>query len=159
MHYDDGAFYRPLFENNMLQLQVAHGCSHNRCKFCDMYHEPFAISPREEVLADLDEAADYFGEAGCETIERVFLTGGNAFCLPQRELVFVLEAIAERFPRASVGCFARVTDIARKGDDDLAELARRRYLDRHRERSRRGARHNGQGLFGGRVARAVPSPR
>ena len=125
MHYDDGAFYRPLFENNMLQLQVARGCSHNRCKFCDMYHEPFAISPREEVLADLDEAADYFGEAGCETIERVFLTGGNAFCLPQRELVWVLEAIVERFPRASVGCFARVTDIARKGDDDLAELARR----------------------------------
>ena len=36
MHYADGAFFRPLFENNMLQLQVACGCSHNRCKFCDM---------------------------------------------------------------------------------------------------------------------------
>lgn len=124
MHYDDGAFYRPLFENNMLQLQVARGCSHNRCKFCDMYHKPFAISPREDILADLDEAQAYFGEAGRETIKRVFLTGGNAFCLPQHELEFVLAAISERFPRASVGCFARVTDVARKSDDDLAELAR-----------------------------------
>ena len=117
MHYDDGAFFRPLFENNMLQLQVARGCSHNRCKFCDMYHEGFLPSPREDVVADLDEAAGF-----CARVGRVFLTGGNALCLPQRDLVFYLREIAARFPGATVGCFARVTDVARKSDGQLAEL-------------------------------------
>ena len=117
MHYDDGAFYRPLFENDMLQLQVARGCSHNRCRFCDMYHEPFRISPMEEVEADLDEAASAW-----PGVRRVFLTGGNALCLPEDRLVAVLRAVRGRFPGASVGCFARITDVARKGDDQLAEL-------------------------------------
>lgn len=118
MHYDDGAFFRPLFENDMLQLQVARGCSHNRCKFCDMYHEPFRISPRQEILADLDEAASYGAR-----VKRVFLTGGNALCLPQADLEFVLREIGRRFPGASTGCFARVTDVARKSDADLARLS------------------------------------
>ena len=117
MHYDDGAFYRPLFENDMLQLQVAHGCSHNRCKFCDMYHEAFRVSPAEEVEADLDEAA-----AAYPDVRRVFLTGGNALCLPYERLAGVLGAVRERFPGASVGCFARVTDVARKSDEQLAGL-------------------------------------
>ena len=117
MHYDDGAFFRPLFENDMLQLQVARGCSHNRCAFCDMYHEPFRPSPREEVLADLDEAAAYGAP-----VRRVFLTGGNSLCLPQADLTFVLREVARRFPGATVGCFARVTDVARKTDAELAQL-------------------------------------
>ena len=117
MHYDDGAFYRPLFENDILQLQVAHGCSHNRCRFCDMYHGPFRVSPAGEVEADLDEAA-----AAYPDVRRVFLTGGNALCLPYERLAGVLGAVRERFPGASVGCFARVTDVARKSDEQLAGL-------------------------------------
>lgn len=117
MHYSDGAFYRPLFENNMLQLQVATGCSHNRCAFCDMYKQPFCPSPHEEILQDLDEMQRYWPEC-----PRIFLTGGNALCLPQRELVFILEQIARRFPIATVGSFARVTDIERKTDAQLTEL-------------------------------------
>ena len=59
MHYSDGAFYRPLFENNMLQLQVATGCSHNKCAFCDMYKQPFKLSPRSEIIQDLDEIKQF----------------------------------------------------------------------------------------------------
>ena len=117
MHYDEGAFYRPLFENNMLQLQVTKGCSHNRCKFCDMYHVPFAPAPHEEVLADLDEAQRWYKD-----VPRVFLTGGNALCLPQDDLLFVLREIRKRFASATVGSFARVTDVARKSDEELAQL-------------------------------------
>lgn len=118
MHYDDGAFYRPLFENNMLQLQVTKGCSHNRCKFCDMYHLPFSPSSHEDIVSDLDEAARWYSD-----VPRVFLTGGNALCLPQPDLLFVLREVRKRFPSASVGSFARVTDIARKSDDELVQLA------------------------------------
>ena len=117
MHYDDGALYRPLFENDMLQLQVARGCSHNRCKFCDMYHEPFRASPMVEVEEDLDQLA-----ASVPGAHRVFLTGGNALCLPYGRLADILVAVRERYPGASVGCFARVTDVARKTDGQLARL-------------------------------------
>lgn len=118
MHYSDGAFYRPLFENNMLQLQVATGCSHNKCAFCDMYKQPFKLSPRSEIIQDLDEMKQFWSRC-----PRIFLTGGNALCLPQNELVFILKEIAKRFGNATVGCFARVTDVERKTDEQLAQLS------------------------------------
>ena len=124
MHYGQGAFYRPLFENEILQLQVQRGCSHNRCAFCDMYHETFAPSTREEILADIEEAASAYPYT-----KRVFLTGGNAFCLPQDTLMFVLGEVAKRFTSATVGAFARVTDVARKTDDELAALAKAGMCD------------------------------
>lgn len=117
MHYSDGALYRPLFENDMLQLQVAIGCSHNKCAFCDMYKQPFRPSPHDEIVQDLDEMKQFWPRC-----PRIFLAGGNALCLPQNELLFVLEEIAKRFSNATVGCFARVTDIERKSNSQLAEL-------------------------------------
>ena len=57
MHYGEGAFWRPLSEEVMIPLQVATGCTHNACKFCDMYHAPFQVSAREEVSANIDEIA------------------------------------------------------------------------------------------------------
>ncbi|RRF89833.1 MAG: hypothetical protein DUD33_05730 [Coriobacteriaceae bacterium] len=59
MHYADGAFWRPLFETNMELLLVASGCSHNRCRFCNMYRNGFRVSPREEVEADLQELREF----------------------------------------------------------------------------------------------------
>lgn len=120
MHYGEGAFWRPLFEDRMVPLQVATGCSHNRCKFCDMYHEPFAPAPREEIMQDIREIA-----RTSAIRPRVFLTGGNALCLPMGDLRFALEELEGALGgTADVGAFARVTDVARKSDDDLRELAR-----------------------------------
>ena len=84
-----------------------------------MYHEPFKPSPREEILADIEEAASAYPYT-----KRIFLTGGNAFCLPQDTLMFVLDEVAKHFTSATVGAFARVTDVARKTDDELAALAK-----------------------------------
>lgn len=118
MHYSNGAFYRPLFENNMLQLQVTTGCSHNKCAFCDMYQQPFRPSPHDEIIQDLNEMGQFW-----PSCPRIFLAGGNALCLPQSELIFVLKEIAKRFTHTTVGCFARITDIERKSDSQLAELS------------------------------------
>ena len=119
MHYDDGAFWRPLFEGDMIPLQVAKGCSHNRCRFCDMYKQPFEASDLEDIAGDIKEIAAYVPMA-----QRIFLTGGNALCLPQENLVFTLEQLRESMPsKPSVGCFARITDVARKSDSQLAQLA------------------------------------
>lgn len=118
MHYDDGAFYRPLFENDMVPLQVAKGCSYNACKFCDMYHQQYTLSEREEILEDIKEIwnSGYM-------INRIFLTGGNAFSIPHDLAVWVLERIREYSQTPfTVGCFARITDIAKKTDDEIRQL-------------------------------------
>ena len=118
MHYDDGAFYRPLFENDMIQLQVAKGCSYNACKFCDMYHQKYTVSPKEEILEDILEIRDSGYQVG-----RIFLTGGNAFSLPYETAVWVLETIRQYIDGpVSIGCFARITDIKKKSDDEIRHL-------------------------------------
>ena len=118
IHYAEGAFWRPLFETNMIMLQVAKGCSHNRCKFCDMYHAPFEASPLEEVASDIEEMSHL---RGCPS--RLFLAGGNAFCLPAETLLEIARLVHEKLPRIqSIGCFARIEDVAGKTDDELAAL-------------------------------------
>ncbi len=100
-------------------LQVASGCAHNACRFCDMYHAPFTVSPRSEVEADVRELA-----GACCPAPRVFLTGGNAFALPADALLDIAALVREALPRThSIGCFARVDDVAAKSDDELAALA------------------------------------
>lgn len=121
MHYSDGAYWRPLFEQTRAMLQVAQGCSHNRCKFCTMFKgTTFSVSPEDEVHADIAElAASPWGSS-----DRVFLTGGNAFCLPARRLGETAENIHAAMPRVrTIGCFARVEDVAHKSDAELRELA------------------------------------
>ena len=76
MHYT-GPTYRPPYEASSLLLQVTTGCSHNACTFCSMYLDtPFAVSPREEIEADLQEVR----ASGWEPT-RVFLVNGDAFAL------------------------------------------------------------------------------
>lgn len=122
MHYSDNALWRPLFEQTEAMLQVAQGCSHNKCRFCTMYKgSTFAVSPKEEVCEDIAEIANF----SWRDPDRVFLTGGNAFCLPTKRLSETIQDIRAAMPRvATIGCFARVEDVARKSDDELAELAR-----------------------------------
>lgn len=118
MHYSEGAFWRPLFEGNVAILQVAVGCSHNACRFCDMYDTPFAASPLSEVSADIDELAS------CRMkLHRIFLAGGNAFHLDSGALLKIASEIKEKIPEVeSIGCFARVEDVAGKSDEELATL-------------------------------------
>ena len=121
MHYSEGSHWRPLFETTQAALQIATGCGHNACKFCTMYKKvPFRLSDRAEIEADIEEMARIWLAAP----ERIFLTGGNAFGVPQDHLVFALRLIREQLPRTkSVGCFARVGDVKGKTDNELRELA------------------------------------
>lgn len=122
MHYSKGAYWRPLFEQTEAMLQVAQGCSHNKCKFCTMFKgSTFAVSPEEEVREDIAELAC----SSWRDPDRVFLTGGNAFCLPTERLRIAIEDVRKAMPKVhSVGCFARIEDVARKSDEELSELAR-----------------------------------
>ena len=82
-----GSIYRPPSEARSYLLQVTLGCAHNRCRFCSMYREkPFRIRPVEEVIEDLHMAREYF-----KYIDRVFLCDGDALCLPNDKLVYIIE--------------------------------------------------------------------
>lgn len=125
MHYD-GMTFRPPYEAYSLLLQVTRGCSHNACTFCSMYRAtPFSISPAEEIVEDLVEATrDY------PYTRRVFLVNGDAFCLSANELVTIADMVHEALPHVqSIGCYARIPNVAAKTDDELALLAAKGYAD------------------------------
>ena len=137
MHFD-GTIWRPPYEAGSLLLQVTAGCTHHACKFCTLYDGlpfRFRMSPLEEVESDLREAqlwstdplamlsARLQGLPGPARFSRAFLTGANPFVLSFQRLRDISGLIREYFPQiGSIGCFARVTDVAMKSDEELAEL-------------------------------------
>ena len=115
--------HRPPHDLNCPMLQIVTGCTHGKCHFCDIFTDvPFTAVPEEEMLADIDEIAK---TAGALTW-RIYLTGGNPFALPTHKLLEVFDAVEERIPTVkSYGGFCRITDIARKSDEELRMLAAR----------------------------------
>ncbi len=137
MHYT-GTIWRPPYEAGSLLLEVTAGCTWHRCKFCTLYGElpfRFRMTPPETVEADLREAQmlahDPMGKLTAHlqglpepgSVRRVFLTGANPFALSFGRLRQIAELIAHYLPACeTIGCFARVTDVARKTDGELEAL-------------------------------------
>lgn len=114
----EGAIYRPPSEANSLILQVAVGCSYNRCTFCHSFQgKQFRIKSFEEIKEDIDEAGAY------GSIPRVFLADGDALVIPQKELVRILRYLNERIRGLErVGIYANAVDILKKDPEELREL-------------------------------------
>ncbi len=137
MHYT-GTIWRPPYEVSSLLLEATAGCTHHRCKFCTLYHDlpfQFKMSPLKDIESDLQEAqlwstdpvsmlaARLQGLPGPEHIRRVFLVGANPFVLRHERLMAIAGMIRRYIPSAkTIGCFARITDIAPKSDEELASL-------------------------------------
>ncbi|MBQ9042154.1 MAG: radical SAM protein [Eggerthellaceae bacterium] len=119
--------HRPPQDMMCPMLQVSDGCTHGKCRFCDIYTGvPFRPSPMEEIVEDIDEIA----RTATALTRRVYLTGGNPFALPNERLLEIFDAVEARIPTVnSYGGFCRIMDIARKTDDELAELASRGVND------------------------------
>ncbi len=115
--------HRPPHDMNCPMLQIATGCTHGRCRFCDIFIDvPFSAVPMEEVVADIEQIARH----ASALTRRIYLTGGNPFALPTERLTAVFDAVEERIPTVKgYGGFCRIMDIARKTDDELALLASR----------------------------------
>ncbi len=142
MHYT-GTIWRPPYEASSLLLEVTAGCTHHKCKFCTLYHDlpfQFRMSPLEDVESDLREAqlwstdpmamlsARLQGLPRPERIQRVFLTGANPFVLKYERLMEIAHLIREYIPSVkTIGCFARITDITLKSEEELASLHRAGY--------------------------------
>lgn len=119
--------HRPPRDMNCPMLQVSDGCTHGKCRFCDIYTGiPFRPSPMEEIVEDIDEIA----RTATALTRRIYLTGGNPFALPTGRLIEIFDAVEERIPTvSSYGGFCRTLDIAAKGDDELRLLAERGVND------------------------------
>ena len=142
MHFT-GTIWRPPYESGSLLIEATAGCTHHRCKFCTLYDDlPFAfrMSPLEDIEADLQEAQLYqtgplerlglrlqgLGEP--QGPRRAFLTGANPFILKTEWLERIAELIRTYFPKCgTIGCFARITDVTAKTDQELVRLARAGY--------------------------------
>lgn len=137
MHYT-GTIWRPPYEAASLLLEVTAGCTHHRCKFCTLYKDlpfKFRMSPLEDIESDLQEAqlwcadpidaltARLQGQHKPHTVQRVFLTGANPFVLKQERLAEIARLIGKYLPSTqTIGCFARITDVAGKSDEELTAL-------------------------------------
>lgn len=141
MHYT-GTIWRPPYEADSLILEATAGCTHRACKFCTLYDElPFKFKASElsTIESDLLEAQTWFHDP-LSKIEshlfsfpapkrcRVFLAGANPFALKSKRLLEIAGLIHEHFPTCkTIGCFARVTDIASKTDEELVALREAGY--------------------------------
>lgn len=142
MHFT-GTIWRPPYEWDSLLLEVTAGCTHHRCKFCTLYDDllfPFRMSPLEDIESDLREA-QLFQTGPMERLtrqlqglpqpegpRRAFLVGANPFVLKTDRLERIAEMVRTYFPGCrTVGCFARITDVTGKTDDELSRLARSGY--------------------------------
>lgn len=125
MHYT-GTIWRPPYEAYSALVQVTAGCTHHKCKFCTLYEDvpfKFRMSPLSEVEEDLKEISCYYRNA-----KRVFFTGANPFVLSFDKLKTLAGLVRKYYPKAeSIGCFARITDITPKTDEQLKELRRLGY--------------------------------
>ena len=114
----EGMIYRPPSEANSLILQVAVGCSYNRCTFCHSFQgKSFRIKSFEEIKEDIDEASRL------SRIPRVFLADGDALVIPQTDLVNILSYLKLKIRGLErVGIYANAVDILKKDVEELKEL-------------------------------------
>ena len=124
MHYS-GSVVRPPHEANSILLEVTVGCSHNKCGFCHYYREDkFRPAPMAQIEADLAEVRSVWPGA-----DRVFVLGADAFVLSYKRLKKVIEKINRYLPFASIGMYARISNIRNKTVDELRVLRSMRVND------------------------------
>lgn len=118
MRYE-GDIYRPPSEAYSLIIQVAIGCSHNKCTFCSMYKDKkFRVRDIHEVIKDLEMARMNYRK-----VRRIFLADGNALVLKMEDLKTILLKIKELFPECErVGIYSAPKDILTKSVEELKEL-------------------------------------
>jgi radical SAM superfamily enzyme YgiQ (UPF0313 family) len=128
MYYAE-PIYRPPSEAYSLLIQATVGCSAaaaGRCYFCtsclidkSVPDKRFRIRPLDEILEDIQIAKDQYGPR----VEKIFLLDSNAMVIKTPQLLKIVEACYQAFPRLKqVSCYACCGDILRKSDADLIQL-------------------------------------
>ena len=114
-----GLVFRPPSEARSFILRVTIGCSHNTCRFCDMYKaSKFRIRPMEEIEGIIER-----GAYAMPFIRRIFLADGDALVLPTDKLIAIMKKCYEKFPNLNrIGAYATPADLVRKTPEELKRL-------------------------------------
>jgi len=114
-----GTVIRPPSEADSVILQVAVGCSYNKCTFCGAYKDVgFSLKSEEQIVADLLFAAKY-----CRGAQRVFLADGDVLCLSQRRLLQLFQLIQLHLPWISrISLYGNARAIRNKTSEQLLQL-------------------------------------
>lgn len=76
MHFI-GTVYRALADTYVPLIEITQGCTHNNCKFCNMYKDvPFKMSPMEWIEEDLQELREIVPNT-----TKLSFVGANPFVL------------------------------------------------------------------------------
>ena len=115
----EGSIYRPPVEANDVLLQVAVGCTHNQCTFCNMFKDKkFRVMDEETVIENLKEAGRLYRRA-----DRVFLVDGDAFALSAERLEKIAALIHSYLPNCrTITMYGAVRNIMTKTDKQLRGL-------------------------------------
>lgn len=118
MEYE-GQICRAPMERASYMLPVMVGCSYNGCKFCTLFkHLKFRKLPMSQIEEELLRVKAAGGNP-----KAIFLGDGNAFDLPTKELLEILQLIRKNFPDGpSVRMDATVSGILDKSNEELRML-------------------------------------
>ena len=111
---------RPPSEAGSLLVRATRNCPWNKCEFCPTYKGTrFERRPIEEILKDIDEAAEFHGDV----YGTAFIQDANSLVMKTGDLVRVLSRLKEKFPSVQrVTSYARARTVARKSVAELREL-------------------------------------
>lgn len=111
--------YRPPSEARSMIIQVAEGCSHNKCRFCYMYKcKKFRLKSMEEISEHIEWLKSMY-----KNPDRIFLADGNVLCLKTEKLLELLQYIKKEFPNANrISSYSGPLDILRKTDEELKSI-------------------------------------
>ena len=107
--------FRPPAEANSVIIQVALGCSFNKCSFCSMYESKrFRIRDLEDIKRDIRDMSVY------DDTRRVFLADGDALACDTDFLIEILEYLKKRFPKLQrVASYASPYNLLEKTQEEL----------------------------------------
>lgn len=114
-----GNIIRPPSEADSLILQVAVGCSYNKCTFCGIYKDTlFSIKSDRAIEGDLQ-----FASQNCRNLKRVFLADGDVLAISQNSLVRIFQMIHHYLPWISrLALYGNARAIRGKSDENLQDL-------------------------------------
>ena len=118
MHYT-GTVYRNPYKPPSPLLEISQGCSHNRCRFCNMYADvKFKPSPIEWIEEDIKEIAAFYPET-----DRLQLLSADPFCLSFERLNEICDLVHEYLPNIEIMTMAaRVDNVKDKSVEELKIL-------------------------------------
>lgn len=125
--YTHDTIYIPPHEEDYPGLEVALGCSWHKCRFCDFARDEFKIHPLDKIEYNVKT----LGQLQPDT-ERLFLLGENPFVMDTDYLCQIIDLVEKYMPNVTrLSTYARVDDILRKSDEELALLRSRNLKALH----------------------------